>query len=154
MPERWQHELRKLKRLEPPASLWDQVMRGPGREPPRSHNPWRVIAPIAAALAVAVVVGTLGLVRAFAPAPDRPVAYAMRFADPQFGWTIRVPNGMWVRHFHSTGMTGNDGVRVTSFPPNLRPPSTGSPPMAGCPASRRRGGPSRSWPATDSRPRS
>src|SRR5260370_23544523 len=36
---------------------------------------------------------------------------------------------MWVRHFHSTGMTGNDGVRVTSFPPNLRAPIAGSPPM-------------------------
>src|SRR5258708_24552138 len=98
MPERWQHELRKLKRLEPPASLWDQVMLGPRREPPRSHKPWRVIAPIAAALAVAVVVGTLGLVRAFAPAPDPPVASALPFADPQFRGTIRVPHRVWVRH--------------------------------------------------------
>jgi hypothetical protein len=131
MPERWQQELRKLKNLEPPAGLWDQVMLGPRREPPQAHRTWQAIAPIAAALAVAVVAGGIGLVRAFGPASGRPgsVAHATRFVDPQFGWTIRVPKGLQVGHFHSTGMGGNDGVRVTNFPPNLGAPSTGTPPM-------------------------
>jgi len=133
MPERWQQELRKLTSLEPPAGLWDQVMRGPRREPRRAHRTWQVIAPIAAALAVAVVVGTLALVRSFGPSAIRPGSSAQRqagrFVDPQFGWTIGVPKGLQVGHFHSTGMSGSDGVRVTNFPPNLRAPSTGTPPM-------------------------
>jgi hypothetical protein len=131
MPERWQQELRKLKSLEPPAGLWDQVMRGPRREPPRAHRTWQAVAPIAAALAVAVVVGALALVRPFGPSSIRPgsPAHATRFADPQFGWTIGVPRGLQVGHFHSTGMSGSDGVRVTNFPPNLRAPSTVAPPM-------------------------
>jgi hypothetical protein len=133
MPERWQQELRKLKRLDPPAGLWDQVMRGPRRRPPRSHKPWRVIAPIAAALSVVVVVGALGLVRVFGPAPSRPGSVVQRqdgrFVDPQFRWTIAVPKGLQVGHFHSTGMGGSDGVRVSNFPPNLGAPGTGVPPM-------------------------
>ena len=134
MPERWQQELRKLKSLEPPAGLWDQVMRGPRREPPRAHRTWQAIAPIAAALAVAVVVGTLALVRSFGPSAIRPGSPAQRqagrFVDPQFGWSVGVPKGLQVGHFHSTGTSGSDGVRVTNFPPNLRAPSTGTPPMA------------------------
>ncbi len=133
MPERWQHELRKLKALEPPAGLWDRAMAGPRGEPPRVRRTWRVIAPIAAALAVVVVAGTLALVRAFGPSPVRPSSpahrQAVRFVDPHLGWTIRVPKGLRVRHFHSTGRVTIDGVRVTSFPPDLRAPSNGTPPM-------------------------
>jgi hypothetical protein len=133
MPERWQQELRKLTSLEPPAGLWDQVMRAPRREPPRAHRRWQAIAPIAAALAVAAVVGTLALVRSFGPSAIRPGSPAQhqsgRFVDPQFGWAIGVPKGLQVGHFHSTGTSGSDGVRVTNFPPDLRAPSTGTPPM-------------------------
>ncbi len=133
MPERWQHELRKLKALEPPAGLLDRAMAGPRGEPPRVRRTWRVIAPIAAALAVVVVAGTLALVRAFGPSPVRPSSpahrQAVRFVDPHLGWTIRVPKGLRVRHFHSTGRVTIDGVRVTSFPPDLRAPSNGTPPM-------------------------
>jgi hypothetical protein len=130
MPERWQQELRKLKSLHLPAGLWDQVLRGPRREPPRVHRRWQAIAPIAAALAVAVVViGTLALVQAFGPAARRPgsmVNYRPgRFADPVFGWTIRVPAGLRMRHFQSACLHSPiAGVRVTSFAPNLRARST------------------------------
>jgi hypothetical protein len=89
MPERWQHELRKLKALEPPAGLWDRAMAGPRRESPQARRTWRVIAPIAAALAVVVVAGTLALVRAFGPSPARPSSpahpQAVRFVDPHLG---------------------------------------------------------------------
>lgn len=134
MPERWQHELRKLKNLEPPPGLWDRAVLGPRREPPRMRRTWRVIAPIAAALAVVVVAGALGLVRAFGPAPGSPGWVAnhrtSRFTDPTFGWSIRVPAGLGARHFRSGDMrVTSDGVRVTSFPPDLGAPGSGTPPM-------------------------
>src|SRR5262245_17345503 len=133
MPERWQHELRKLKSLEPPPGLWERAVHGPRREPPPMRRTWRVIAPLAAALAVVVVAGTLGLVRAFSPAPSGPgwVANhrASRFTDPSYGWSIRVPAGLGARHFRSGDRFTSDGVRVTSFPPDLLAPSSGTPPM-------------------------
>jgi hypothetical protein len=135
MPERWQQELGKLKTLEPSAGLWDRVLRGPRREPLRAHRAWPVIAPIAAAIAVAaVVVGVFGLVRAFGPAGRRPasvVGYRPgRFVDPVFGWTIRVPAGLRARHFQVPCIHSPvAGVRVTSFAPDLRAASTGIPPM-------------------------
>jgi len=135
MPERWQHELRKLKSLEPPPGLWDRAVLGPTRKPPRTRQPWHVIAPIAAALAVAVVVvGTLALVQAFGPAARRPGSVAGhwpgRFADPFFGWTIRIPAGLRARHFQVPCLHSPvAGVRVTSFAPDLGAPSTGIPPM-------------------------
>ena len=58
----------KLRSLEPPPGLWDRVVLGPRRAPPRMRRSWQVMAPIAAGLAVVVVAGTLGLVRAFSPA--------------------------------------------------------------------------------------
>lgn len=135
MPERWQQELRKLKTLEPPAGLWDRARRGPRREPPRSPRAWQVAAPIAAALAVTVVVvGTLAVVRAFGP-PARPPGSVVnhragRFTDPVFGWTIRVPAGLRARHFQVPCLHSPvAGVRVTSFTPDLRAPSAGIPPM-------------------------
>jgi hypothetical protein len=130
MPERWQHELRKLKSLEPPAGLWDRVRRGPRREPLRMRRTWRVIAPIAAALAVAVVVvGTLDLVQAFGPAPGSPGRVAGhragRFVDPLFGWSIRVPAGLRARHFQIPCLHSPiAGIRVASFAPDIRAPST------------------------------
>ena len=134
MPERWQHELRKLKSLEPPPGLRDRAVLGPRREPPRMRRTWRVIAPLAAALAVVMVAGTLGLVGAFSSARGSPgwVANhrAARFTDPRYGWSIRVPAGLGARHFRSgdTRVT-SDGIRVTSFPPDLGAPGNGTPPM-------------------------
>jgi hypothetical protein len=134
MPERWQHELRKLKRLEPPPGLRERAVLGPRREPRRMRRTWRVIAPIAAALAVVVVAGTLGLVRAFSPAPSSRNwvvnHYAGRFTDPSYGWSIRVSAGLGARHFRTgDGRITSDGVRVTSFPPNLQAPNEGTLPM-------------------------
>jgi len=130
MPERWQQELRKLKSLEPPAGLWDRAVLGPRREPPRARRTWPVIAPIAAALAVAVVAGTLGLVRAFGPPGSVAQGQATRFVDPLFGWTIRIPAGLSASHFQVPCLHGPvAGVRVTSFAPDLRAPSTGTSPM-------------------------
>jgi len=135
MPERWQQELRKLKSLEPPPGLWDRAMQGPRRpwrRPVRAHKTWSAIA---AALAVAVVVvGTFGLVRVFGPAPGRPGSIAKgqvtRFVDPNFGWTIRIPAGLRARHFQVQCLHGPiSGIRVTSFAPNLRAPSTSALPM-------------------------
>jgi hypothetical protein len=132
MPERWQHELRKLKTLEPPPGLWERAVLGPRRERPRMRRTWQVIAPIAAALAVAaVVVGTLALVQAFGPAARRPGSVITgRFTDPFFGWTIRVPAGLMASHFevpclHSPVV----GVRIASFAPDLRASGTDIPPM-------------------------
>lgn len=66
MPERWRHELDKLKSLDPPAGLWDQAMRGPRRpwrRPMRTHRTWSAVA---AALAVAaLVVGAYSLANGF-----------------------------------------------------------------------------------------
>jgi hypothetical protein len=68
MPERWQHELRKLKTLNPPDSLWDQAKRGPRHPIPRPVRAHRIWPAVAAALAVAAVVaGTYGLAGSFGP---------------------------------------------------------------------------------------
>lgn len=45
------------------------------------------------------------------------------------GWTIQVPDGLQVEHFHSPGRVITDGVRVTNFSPDLRAPGNGTPPM-------------------------
>jgi len=133
MPERWQHELRKLAGLEPTAGLWDRVVSGPRREPPGVRRTWRLIAPVSAALAVVVVAGTVGLVRALSPAggPSWVASrHAGHVADPSYGWSIRVPAGLGARHFHiGDQRVTADGFRVTSFPPGLVAPSTGTPPM-------------------------
>lgn len=134
MPEQWQHELRKLKRLDPPPGLWDRAVLGSPREPPRMRRTSHGIAPIAAAMAIAVVAaGTFALVRAFRPAARGPGSAGDhrpgRFVDPSLGWTIRVPAGLTARGFRSTARVTSDGVRVTSFPPDLQVPSTGTPPM-------------------------
>jgi hypothetical protein len=131
MPERWQQELRKLTNLEPPADLWDQAMRRSHRPHPRSWRQRPVARrwqPIVAALAVALVASTLGLIRAFGPAADQAgpvVVPGQRYADPT-GWTIIVPKGMEAAHFH---FPTSGGSRVTNFVPDLSGPGTGSPPM-------------------------
>jgi len=128
MPERWQRELRKISSLEPPPGLRDRALLGPRREPPRAHRTWRVITPIAAALAIVLVALTIGLVRAFGPGPG--VSAAGHFTDPRYGWSIRVPAGLQARHFHSGDVrVTSDGVRVTNFRPDLGERGTGTPPM-------------------------
>src|SRR5215472_4509966 len=129
MAERWQRELRKLTDVEPPGDLWDRVTQGPRRQPARSRRTWRVIAPVAAALAVAVVAGALALIRPSGPPPGQVARHGGQFTDPRFGWTIRYPRGMAVGSFNINGFATSDGVRVTNFLPDLRAPSTGTPPM-------------------------
>ena len=129
MAERWRHELGRLTDVEPPGDLWDRITQGPRRERSRARRTWPVIAPVAAALAVAVAAVTLALVRPSGPAPIQVAGHGGRFADPRFGWTIRYPAGMQARYFGSSGFVTSDGVRVTNFPPDLQATSTGTPPM-------------------------
>jgi hypothetical protein len=130
MPERWQRELRALRTVEPPVDLWDRVMLGPRRQPPAPHRAWRFAAPVAAALAVVMIAGGLGLAGVFTSAPPLTGSAAGgRFTDPRFGWTIDYPGGMRLAHFQSQGRLTTDGARITSFPPNLESPGTGVPPM-------------------------
>lgn len=127
MPEQWQHELRKLKRLDPPPGLWDRAVLGSSRPSPRRRRT-RFLAPVAAALAIALVAGTFALVRGSGSA-WHPSGSAARFVDPGLGWTIRVPPGLTAQYFLSSGRVTSQGVRVTSFPPDLQVASTDSPPM-------------------------
>lgn len=133
MPERWQHELLKIRTVDPPPGLWDKALAGRQRERPPVRRTWRVVAPIAAGLAIVVVAGTIGLVRAFGPgsATDGSGAarHAGRFTDPRYGWSIRVPAGLTARHFRSGDeRVTSDGVRVTNFRPDLSIRSSGTPP--------------------------
>jgi hypothetical protein len=129
MAERWQHELRKLTDVEPPGDLWDRISQGPRRQPHREHRRWRVIAPVAAAVAVAVVAGTLAVIRPSGQSPGQLARHAGQFTDPRFGWTIRYPKGMAIGSFDINGFAVSDGVRVTNFLPDLQAASTGTPPM-------------------------
>jgi len=134
MPEQWQHQLRKLKRLDPPPGLWDRAAARSPREPPRMRRTCRLAAPLAAALAIVVVAaGTFALVRVFSPVVPRAGTADShrpgRFVDPGFGWSIRVPGGLTARHFRSTDRVTSDGVRVASFRPGLQVAGTGTPPM-------------------------
>jgi hypothetical protein len=84
----------------------------------------------AAALAVAVVAGSLGLVGAFGPPGSVAQGQATRFVDPNFGWSIRIPAGLSASRFRVPCRHGPvAGVRVTSFAPDLRAPSTDPTPM-------------------------
>jgi hypothetical protein len=129
MTERWQAELRKLADLQPPGDLWDRSTHRPWRQPQAARRTWTVIAPAAAALAIAVVAGALALVRPSGPAPVHVTGQAGQFTDPRFGWTIRYPAGMTAGYFSSHGFVTSDGVRVTSFAPDLQAPGTGTPRM-------------------------
>lgn len=132
MAERWQHELRKLNLLEPPAGLWDRAVAGPRREPWQPRASWRSVAPIAAALAIVLVAGTFGLVRALdtvSGGAGWTRQHADRVIDRQFDWSIRVPAGLRADHFRSGDLRyTSDGVRVTNFAPDLSARSSGTPP--------------------------
>jgi hypothetical protein len=134
MPEQWQHELRKLQHLDPPPGLWDRAVLGSSRQPRRIRGTGRIVAPVAAALAIAAVAaGTFALVQGSGPAPQRPgpvpASRPGHFVDPGLGWSIRVRAGLTAQHFLTPGRVTSNGVRVTNFPPSLEAPSQGSPPM-------------------------
>ena len=90
MPERWQVELRKLERVQPPEDLWDRVMAGPrpatGGKPGPRWPGW--VAPLAAAAAViaavAVAATVAGAIHGSGRAGERPspeTVYAVYNSD-------------------------------------------------------------------------
>jgi hypothetical protein len=81
----------------------------------------RLLAVASIAGLIAVAGGAYGLVSAFGSTGSRQRAgfHARRYADPRFGWTIRVRKGMVVGHFHSEDMFTTDGARITNFSPDL-----------------------------------
>ncbi len=82
---------------------------------------------VSAAAAVAAAFAALAAVAVGLPVhgPSAPVSAALtrRFTDPDFGWQIRYPRGWVPVYFHQQGVLTADGVRVTSFAPNLSKPS-------------------------------
>ncbi|MHB1432209.1 MAG: hypothetical protein ACYCVZ_08865 [Streptosporangiaceae bacterium] len=131
MTERWRRELRNLRTLEPPPDLWDRARSGPRRGHVRARRPVRVFGPVAAALAIALVAGTLLWIQP--PTSGRGSqgsalsTRAGHFTDPRFGWTIRYPAGLLAAHFGGNGFVDYDGVRITNFRPDLHVPSQGLP---------------------------
>lgn len=138
MTERWQRELRNLGTLDPPPDLWDRassrvrVQRARDQRT-RARRPLRVVGPVTAALAIALVAGMLVLIRS--PGAGRGSqgsvlsTRAGHFTDPRFGWTVRYPAGMAVAHFSGSSFVDYDGVRITSFRPDLRIPGKDFPSM-------------------------
>jgi hypothetical protein len=61
----------------------------------------------------------------FGTGPGSPAAAPGRFVDPAYGWSIRYPRGVFVGHFRDQGRFVADGVRVTTFAPDLGAPNTG-----------------------------
>ncbi|HEX9521125.1 MAG TPA: hypothetical protein VF940_33720 [Streptosporangiaceae bacterium] len=87
-----------------------------------------VVAVAAAVLAVMFVpwplAGSL-----FGTGPAAPTAAPGRYVDPAYGWSIRYPRGVIVGHFREAGRNVAEGVRVTTFAPDLSAPSSGIPAM-------------------------
>jgi hypothetical protein len=54
MPERWQHELRKLRQLEPPDRVWERVQQGSTRNLPQPRGTGKLL-PAVVAFAVFAV---------------------------------------------------------------------------------------------------
>jgi hypothetical protein len=80
----------------------------------------------AAALTAGLIISlTIGLVVPRAQARRAP--HAARFVDRAYGWSIRYPAGMIVGHFHSGARYVADGVRITTFAPDLSQPNGSAP---------------------------
>jgi hypothetical protein len=129
MPERWQQEIAKIKTLEPSAGLWELALQGPRRKPPRGDGTRRLTTVLVVLAFVAA--GAYALVRVVGPSGERLGASVESgvYVDPRFGWTIRYPKGLEVEHFQDEGMFTSEGIRLTSFRPDLSAPSTGTPAM-------------------------
>jgi len=128
MTERWLHELRKLREIEPPEGLWERAasLAATGTDPaqrlrPRGTGPRRMWSAIAAAAAISLVAGAIIVVRAAAGTGQPPVSgHGGRYTDPRFGWTIRYPAGFMVEHFTAEVRWSLDGIRVANFTPEVR----------------------------------
>ena len=89
------------------------------------------VAAVAASAAVlAAVAGPVWLGRSFPSVGGvAPAASAGRYVDPGFGWSIRYPAGVVVQHFRNRGRSVAEGVRITTFEPDLSAASQGIPVM-------------------------
>jgi hypothetical protein len=136
MPERWLHELKKLGLLEPPDGLWERaaiLAKDRADLRPRSSiggtGLRKVRSAAAAALAIGLVAAVIILVRS--PGSGQPFSGPGKvFTDPRFGWTVRSPKGLLVRHISGQYRWSLNGVRVSNFAPDLGHP-TGSEPESG-----------------------
>jgi hypothetical protein len=137
--ERWQVELAKLRDLEPPANLWDRAATTAAfrRSPAATARPEmraarRLVPAIGAALAVALIAATILVIRAATGNGDQAgtvAPHAGVFQDQQFGWTIRYPAGLDVVHISAAVRWPLDGVRLTSFVPDMSNPIGDEPEM-------------------------
>lgn len=83
----------------------------------------------AAAVLAGIFVPWPRLPTLFGTGPGSPAAAPGRFVDPAYGWSIRYPRGVFVGSFRDQGRYVAEGVRVTTFAPDLGEPSTGTPAM-------------------------
>jgi hypothetical protein len=83
----------------------------------------------AAAVLAGIFVPWPRLPTLFGTGPVSPAAAPGRFVDPAYGWSIRYPRGVFVGSFRNQGRYVAEGVRVTTFAPDLGEPSTGTPAM-------------------------
>lgn len=116
MPERWQHELRKLKALEPPSGLWHQATQGPrrpGRERARARRTWPAI--VAALAITAVAAAAFGLVNFFGPGGTHPAAAPRRPAQITLQMRPAMPltmSGCVAQAEHYGRYTANGAARI------------------------------------------
>jgi len=135
MTERWLRELRKLRLAEPPAGLWERAATLAASGPERRHSrrsiaSGRIWSAAAAAAAVALIAGAVIVIRSEAGSGQAPATWRGGvYADPKFGWTIRIPAGLHVHRIVSGFRWSLDGVRITSFTPDLLHPTGGEPEM-------------------------
>jgi len=128
MAERWLHELSRLELLEPPDGLWERALilakdqADAGRRR-RSRRPGmrKMWSATAAAVAIALVAAVIILART--SGPGQPVTgRGGVFTDPRFGWMVRYPKGLLVRHISAQYRWSLNGVRITNFVPDLGHP--------------------------------
>jgi len=130
MTERWEHELRTLAGVRPAADLWERALGGSRLPDPAPHPLRSRLLPAAIVLLILVGAGVVTW-RAFSsihPGPaDEPL---VTYADPRFGWTLRVPRGLLVREFTSGGFFESSGLMVSNFPTTPHG-GNGTPDMSG-----------------------
>ena len=135
MTERWLHELRKLRQIEPPEGLWEQAASLTANQAARPLSPpstqsRRIWSAIAAAIAVALIAAAVIAIRSDSGTEQQPSAWPGGvYTDSRFGWTIRIPAGWHVHHITGAFRWSLDGVRIASFTPNLSHRTGGEPEM-------------------------
>jgi hypothetical protein len=84
---------------------------------------------IAAGAVVVVVAASLWAWTSFSGRSSLAAGPVLTYRNPRFGWTIRYPRNLKLGHFQSDAMFDSDGIRLTSFEPDLSAPSPGEPQM-------------------------